>query len=362
MIQIEPVMLQLPLPEGNLPLYLVRVSDETHTSFGEALLSNPSSFFTVVDFFADTVAHGKPEDFGLLWQRMAGLLREYQPEPACDYAAVMGAIDTALWDLAGQALQVPCYRLAGGARARQVDCYAGSLDANDPALTDKAKALRKQFGALQVTLCGEVANDVKAIKAVRRAAGDEAPLLADAGGRYTDLDAALQVGRVLEQVEAFWFEEPLPAGRWEQYAALRQPLATPLAAGKQLFGLKPYARALQAEAIDIAVADLRVCGGMSMGQRLAELCWLHDARVTFHNDASPLTQLAAAHLAVAHFHAGPLQVEMPPESLRNAWAELLKPLPVFSKGFLRIPEGPGLGAQVQEENLNRYRVEWEDDE
>lgn len=306
-----------------------------------------------VDFFSDTLANGRPQDFGLLWQRMAALLREYEPQPAADYSAVMSAIDMALWDLAGRALGVPCYQLAGGARARQIDCYAGGLFADDRELSEHTKALRKRFGAVQLSLSGKVGTDIAAVKMVRRTAGDEAPLLIDADGVYTDPEHARTVGQALEQAEVFWFQEPLPAGQWEEYRTLREAIAPALAADKHLFGLKSYERALQSGAIDVALADLRLLGGMSAGHRLADLCWLHDTRVTFHCGVSPLAQLAAAHVVSAHWHAGPVQVQ----PAKTPLAELLSPGPVFKNGFLQVPQAPGLGATVSEDFISRYRCE-----
>lgn len=371
MIDLEPILLQIPLdtplrlsvsqpPLSTLPVYLVRVISEDRIAYGEALIGSvvsdddiDATFVEAVDFFSDTLTNGRPQDFGLLWQRMAALLREYKPEPAADYTAVMSAIDMALWDLAGRALGVPCYQLAGGARARQVDCYAGGLFADDRELSEHTKALRKRFGAVQLTLTGNVGKDIAAVKMVRRSAGDEAPLLVDADGAYTDPEQALAVGQALEQAEVFWFQEPLPAGPWDEYRTLRNAIATALAADKHLFGLKPYERALQTDAIDVAVADLRLLGGMSAGHRLADLCWLHDTRVTFHCGVSPLAQLAAAHVVSAHWHAGPVQVQ----PAKTPLAELLDVAPVFRNGFLQVPQGPGLGAQVSEDFINRYRCE-----
>lgn len=363
MIELEPILLQIPLPRPRrvfpfaepletLPVYLIRVNDGDDVSYGEALLAEAESLPAAVDFFADSLANSDPRDFGLIWQRMVGLLKEYEPEPPADYSGVMGAIDMALWDLAGRALNVPCHALAGGARARQVDCYAGGLYADDPELVGNAKRLRQKFGAVQLTLTGDKAVDLAAVTSLRRAIGDEAPLLVDADGRYEDPEVALAVGQALEQAEVYWYQEPLPTGRWDEYAKLRPAIGPALAADKRVFGLKPFARALQAQALDAVVADLRLCGGMSGGQRLAELSWLYEARLSFHNGLSPLAQVAAVHLAVAHWHAGPLQIE--PDSPVTGLAD---PAPTLNNGFLRVPEGAGLGMRVSEKFIDRFRVE-----
>ncbi|MHB8997004.1 MAG: mandelate racemase/muconate lactonizing enzyme family protein [Armatimonadota bacterium] len=369
MIEVEPILLQIPLdeplrlrasqdPASSLTLCLVRVSSDDATSYGEALLEDPYLLAETVDFFADAVANGNPRDFGLLWQRMMGLVREYEPEPLHDFVATLGAIDTALWDLAGRALGVPCYQLAGGARARQVDCYASGLFADDPELAEKTRQLRRRFATIELTLCGNLEQDIAAIKALRRSAGDQAPLLVDGDGQYEDLEQAKAIAQALEQVEGFWFAEPLPIGRWDDYRGLRTAVAPALAADKHLFDLRDYQRALQAEALDVAVGDVRVCGGMSGAHRLAQLAWLHGARTTFHCALSPLARVAAAHLVAANANAGPLQVR----PKRTPLMEMVEPVPFFENGFLKVPQEPGLGIQVSEEFISKYRVELPEDE
>jgi L-alanine-DL-glutamate epimerase-like enolase superfamily enzyme len=234
-----------------------------------------------------------------------------------------------------------------------VDTYAGGLPAGAPDLFERAKALRQRFPAVQVTLTGEVEQDLAAIKTLRRALGDQAPLLADAAGQYAEPETARRVGQALERAEVFWFEDPLPEGQWEQYAALRPAIGPALAAGKGLHDLRSFQAALGAEALDAVVADLTLCGGLSAGQRVAELARQQGARVSFRGGKWPLSQLAAAQITAAHWNAGPMQVEPVPDLLR----ELLDPAPVFKKGFLRLPEGPGLGTPVQESFVERYRVE-----
>lgn len=368
MIDLEPILLQVPLDEPlrlsttdsvfSLSIALVRVSSGDRTACGEAAITDMAVFADAVDFFADTLTHGNPSDYGVLWQRMMALLPEHEPAPLDDYMAVLGAIDMALWDLAGQELGVPCHRLLGGSRTRQIDCYASGLFADDPRLEDATKQLRKRFGAIQLALTGDAARDIRATKLVRLAAGDEAPLLVDAAGAYADLEEATRVGQALERAEVFCFEEALPEGRWEDYRSLRNTIGPAMAAGRKLTSLPQFAKALETEALDVAVADLRRCGGISAGRRIAELAPLHGARVTFHTGLSPIAQLAAAQLVTAYAHAGPIQVS--PQ--QTALTGLLDPAPVFKNGFLRVPEGPGLGATVSEDFLSKYRVELPPDE
>jgi L-alanine-DL-glutamate epimerase-like enolase superfamily enzyme len=353
MVKLEPVVLQFP-NESDTPatVCLVRALTADDVAYGEALLADPELLLAAVDFFEDAVANTDPLDFNLTWQRLMALLREYEPDPVGDYIAVLGAIDVALWDLAGRQLQLPCHRLAGGLRARRIDCTAGGLLATDEQLDRSAWGLREEFGAVELRLSGDAKRDVPAIHRLRKILGEHAPFMADAGAGYADLEAARQVGQALEQVEAFWYENPLPDGRWAETAQLRDSLGTGLAGGRSLGTLLEVEQALRAGAFDILVADVRHCGGLSAARRLADLAELHGVRMSLHCGSSPLAQLAGAHLAAANWHVGPLQVE-PAES---PLAQLLEPAPQFDNGFLLVPSGPGLGAHVQEAILEQYEV------
>jgi L-alanine-DL-glutamate epimerase-like enolase superfamily enzyme len=354
MVKLEPVLLQLPAVSARAEesVFLVRAISDDAVAYGEAVLTEPDLFLPALDFFSDAVAHTQPEDYGLTWQRMAALLDECEPDPLAEHVAVLGAIDMALWDLAGRKLGVPCHRLAGGLRAPRLDCTAGGLTVGQEGLDAAACRLRDQFGAVEIALSGDAAKDAPAIHRLRRVLGEMTPLMADAGTGYADPESARTVGKALEQVEGFWYENPLPSGQWSEYAALRESLGTGLAGGRSLCEIKQVQAALQAGAFDILVADLRRCGGPTAARRMADLAVTHRVRLTLHNGASPLAQLAASHVAAANWHVGPLQVEPTDSPLR----ELVTPAPAFQGGFITVPREPGLGAQVDEAVIQRYQV------
>lgn len=361
MVKLEPVLLQIPADapqavDGSIAVHLVRAITADDVAYGEASLADPDVFTAAVDFFSDAVANTDPLDLNLTWQRLMALLREYEPDPWPDYMAVLGAIDVALWDLAGRVLEVPCYRLMGGLRARRVDCYGGGLSATQEDLEQAARTLREQFGAIELRLSGDARRDVPTIHRLRKTLGEQATFMADGGPGYATVEAARQVGEALAQVEAFWYENPLPAGQWAEYAQLRESLGTGLAGGRAVTDLAQYDAALQAEALDVVVADVRRCGGLSAARRLADLADLHHVRTSLHCDISPLALIAAAHLAVANWHVGPLQVEMIDAPIR----ELVSPAPQFEQGFVRVPQEPGLGVRVQEAIVKQYQVELPD--
>ncbi|NPV48424.1 MAG: hypothetical protein HPY69_15910 [Armatimonadetes bacterium] len=365
MITATPLLLDIPLSEpapaaldGALvparQVALVRLTSGNAVAYGEAGLTDPQALPEVLDFLTDLLGTADPTDHDLLWQRMAWSLRDYQPTPLADYTAVLSAVDVAVWDLAGQLLGQPCWRLLGGARSRRVDAYAAGLHAAaPPTLTRDTKAIRQRFGSLQLRLTGDQEVDTAAAATVRSAAGDTALLRLDAGCSYPDAEQVRGLVTALGPAEPFWLMDPLPLGNWETWAQLCPDLPMALAGGRGLTGLKTAAQALSLGAVDILTPDLRLCGGLSAGRRLADVAWIHGAAIAFAGAYSPLTQLAAAHLAAATLHASCVEME----GLPGPFAEMLEPPVRVVDGFLMLPDGPGLGSRVSERFIARYQRE-----
>lgn len=366
MITASPLLLEVPLPapalatpDGALAetrqLPLVRLTSGAAVAYGEAGLTAPQALPEVLDFFTDILAPADPADHDLLWQRMAWSLRDYRPEPLADYIAVLSAVDLAVWDLAGQVQGQPCWRLLGGARSRRVDCYGAGLHAGAPAsLARDARTIRERFRSLQLRLNGDLDTDAAAARTVRSAVGDMALLRLDAGGAYAGAEEVRQLVAAVGPAEPFWLMDPLPLGGWDAWAALCPELPMALAGGRRLTGLKAAAQALAAGAVDVLTPDLRLCGGLSAGRRLADMAWVHGAAIAFAGAFSPLVQLASAHLAAATLHAGPVEMEGLPGPL----AEMLDPQVTVNDGFVILPQGPGLGHRVSEAFVSRYQREF----
>lgn len=364
MIALEPVVLQIPLdpplltppagaPWASVELLLVRAHSGALVAYGEAASVPREDFVAAVDFLGDFLGVAEATDFDLLWQRLAWALRDHQPQPAAAYAAALSAVDAALWDLAGQALNLPCWRLLGGARSRLVDCYLTGLWAGQSDLEKQAKRLSERFGALQLRLSGDRDRDVAAARLLRRVIGDNAPLRLDGAAAYPEAEAALELSRALEPLEVFWLQDPLPPGDWAAWTRVSGQLPCALAGGRSLLSLRGADEALAAGALDVLTPDVRLAGGPSGGRRLAALAWARGAAVSFGGGPSPLGQLVALHLSAATMHAGPLEVALPREALGG----LLDPALSLRDGFLSLPDGPGLGPRVSERFLERYQVE-----
>ena len=367
---IEPFIINFPLEEplprsavrpetAALQSYLIRLTaDDGIHGWGEAWIADPAGFISAADLLGELVIGQHALDRTILWHRMAAVAagksaKSSGPDGLRDHHAVLSAIDTALWDLAGKSFGVSVARLLGGVRSRLLDTYVTGLYVEPPAdLIRKAKQIvGRGFHALKMKLGGDADADIAAVAAVRKTLGNQLLLMADANGAYDDYDTALRVGRALAKHDVYWFEEPFPAGRWDDYAALCAALEPPLAGGETLFGITPFHHAFDKRAFHIVMPDVRLCGGVTAACFIARLASLYEVRTSLHSWISPVALMAAANISAAIPSCGRLELEGSQAALMR---EMLEEPLQFEDGFLIFEDKPGLGFEIRESFLQEY--------
>jgi L-alanine-DL-glutamate epimerase-like enolase superfamily enzyme len=175
----------------------------------------------------------------------------------------IAAIDTALWDCLGRARGVPCWQLWGAVRDR-IPAYAmvGWLNYDDEAVRSIcARAVGQGFRGVKIKAgYPTLAEDVRRIRIVREAVGDDVRLMVDANQSLATAEA-IRRGRAFEDLGVYWWEEPIPADDVDGYAELAAALDIPVAAGENLYAPADFARFLRRDALDIVQPDLRRAGG-----------------------------------------------------------------------------------------------------
>ena len=175
----------------------------------------------------------------------------------------IAAIDTALWDCLGKALDVPCWQLWGRVHER-IPAYAmvGWLNYSDDEVQRIcAKAVEQGFPGVKIKVgFPTLAEDIKRVKLVREAVGDDVDLMVDANQVLTAAEAVRR-GRAFEDLGCFWWEEAIPADDIDGYAELADALDIPVATGENLYTRYDFARFLKRDAVDIIQPDLRRAGG-----------------------------------------------------------------------------------------------------
>jgi L-alanine-DL-glutamate epimerase-like enolase superfamily enzyme len=257
---------------------------------------------------------------------------------------VVGAVDVALWDLAGKAAGLPLHRLLGGGRAA-IRAYASSpkLGATERYLAEALAAQAAGYAGYKLHPPGEPGRDIEVCEAVRAAVGAAFPLMLDAGFAY-DVPAAMRVGRAAERLGFLWFEDPLGEHDIAGAAQLRRKLDIPVMATEQSpGGLAAYAPWITAGATDWLRGDTALKGGLTPLVKAAALAQAFGLGFAIHHGGNSLHNLAGLHLALATPNADWFEVLLPAESHRFGLA--VEPA-LAPDGTISPPPGPGLGATI----------------
>lgn len=292
------------------------------------------------------------------------------------YIAVLSAIETALWDIAGKVLNVPVYQLLGGKFRDKIRVYCDTAlyQSRLPTPQDFAEAAleAKQMGftAIKFDLDqrndpkkydfynwtaspGELKRMVDQITAAREAVGPDIDICCDMHGRY-DATTGQQVAKRMEHLNLMWLEEPIPAENVEAYKVIADSTSTPICAGENLYLAHGFRRLLELGAVDIIMPDLQKAGGLGEGQRIANLSSLYYVPFAPHMVATFLGAMASAHVCASvqnfmilewqiYFHKDPM------------FKEIIKyDGPMIEKGFIPLSEKPGIGVDINEDALKKY--------
>lgn len=268
----------------------------------------------------------------------------------------ISGVDIALWDLAGQAAGASISTLLGGAFRNPVRVYASGvpalpIEASDEdlaRLVEEAKALRDRgFTGLKMAIGRGIKGDLRSIRAICDALGDEFLIYADAAGVYSR-DQALQVGYALQDLGVGFFEMPTFPEDVEGYAQLAQALAIPIALDS--IGSRHEALELiRAGAIDVLQPDVCRAGGITECRRIAELGDAHGLAFAPHvSIGSAIHFAASAHLASAMPNTLTSEFWIGENPLGDRVLE--QPLRV-EQGYMYTPTGPGLGIAIRPERL-----------
>jgi len=281
-------------------------------------------------------------------------------------AVALGGLEQCLWDLQGKALGVPAYQLFGGMLQRRIRCYANinrsTEDRTPPGFAaGAARAVRAGFDAVKLAPWDSMPRKgqpallekftrlgVDCATAVRQAIGPENDLLLDVHS-HMDLERGLALVRRLEPLRLFWVEEvsrPL-----ENLVAINKAAKMPTAGGESLFGVKGFYRYISAGAVDIVMPDIKYCGGMFELKKIAAMAEGAGLLAAPHGPASPVGNMAAAHVCATLPNFSILEFSFGEVPWR---AELVEPPEQVEKGRLTVPDRPGIGYALNEKTVRRH--------
>lgn len=301
-----------------------------------------------------------------LWQELYARLRDHGQKGVVIQG--LSGIDIALWDLRGKYFNVPAYQLLGGATRTQVQAYATGLyrrDSGDPLqyLCEEAAGYVEQgFQAMKLKVGFGVREDAAVTRAIRGTIGDATALMIDANHAY-DAVAAIRLGREVEELDIGWFEEPVPPEDLAGYRAVKAAIDIPVAGGECEFTRFGFREVLTQQAMDIIQPDICAAGGLSECKKIADMAQAFGVRVNPHVWGSGIGIAASLQwMATVPTHTPtslqPLQPLLEFDQTEHPIRQAIIAEPIVQQqGWVQIPNGPGLGIEINRDALKHFTVE-----
>ncbi len=399
------VRLKTAVVEGNFDWTFVRIdTDEGISGLGECFFA--PGLTSILRSLEPVIEGEDPRDIHRLFRKMQLAVSGAGSVAGIVYNAISG-IEAALWDILGQWLDVPIYRLLGGKFRDRIrvyaDCHSGeALESLDEVLRSRPPSwtaqdsqhvpkdyfgesneapsslddYRKQASAMRslgytalkfdLDVPGTQGSDlynrclsnaaidamVERIAAAREAVGMDIDLAVDCHWRYSVSDV-LKVARELEPFRLLWLEDPVPPGNAAALHAVSSRSGIPVATGENLYLFDGFREILATHALSIVTPDLQKVGGLSAALQIAQFADAETIPVAPHNISSPVGTLASAHFCAAipnflalEFHASHV----------SFWDDLVEgpEKPLIRNGFIHLSETPGLGLKLNEDVARKY--------
>ena len=299
----------------------------------------------------------------VLWQTIYARLRDHGQKGVVIQG--LSGIDIALWDIKGKRFGVPICRLMGGPLRNEVQAYATGLyrrKSGDPMryLADEAAGYAAEgFSAVKLKVGFGVEEDAAITRAVREAIGPAVALMVDANHAY-DAVAAIRLGRKIEAHDIGWFEEPVPPEDIAGHLAVKAALSIPIAGGECEFTRFGFRDLFVSRAVDIVQPDTCAAGGLSECKKIADMSEAFGIRYNPHVWGTGVAIAASLQLlAVLPPHTPPslapaepmLEFDRTEHPIRQAI--LTQPIE-HERGIVRVPDGPGLGIEIDRAALARF--------
>ena len=335
---------------SQLGLLTIRTDDgvEGHAFLGAASRSAQLDAYSLISQLKPIVMDQDPLDRERLYRSMCGRLR------ATTLRAV-GAVDVALWDIGGKIAGLPLYQMLGAAR-HSLPAYASSptLSAKEEYVEEALEHQKTGWRAYKIHPPTEWRTDIAVCQAVRAAVGDDYTVMLDSTWAY-DFPEALRVGRAIEEMDYYWYEDPLAEDDVYNYVKLRQLLNIPILATEYApSGFTGYAPWIMNHATDYLRGDVAVKGGITACLKAAHLAEGFRMNFEVHHGGNSLNNVANLHLSLAIANCEFFEVLLPDAAQKYG---LVADIEVDSDGLVHAPGGPGLGADIDFELIEAKTVE-----
>ena len=362
--QVEPIFVGIPYEHGapkpqrhgigvwdTQPILFVRVeTDAGITGWGEAFshASTPVTKTAISEVVAKLAVGRDPTDIAALMAELTRMTQSMARSGPVQFA--LSGLDIALWDIAGKAAGQPVWRLLGGKEHKPtVPAYASLFRLGTPEHVARVAANARQRGYRHIKLHE---HSVEVVAAAREAIGPDVSLMVDTNCYWDDPDQIIAVCKELEPYNIAWLEEPLyPADAYDIMARIRRAVRVPLAAGENLGNYNDVRWIADAKAVDVVQPSVAKIGGITELVKAIAHLNSRGIRAVPHAPFLGPALMAAIHVIAA----------MPEDVLcEHRFCDLAEsPLGdavVSHNGRLAVPDGPGLGFEIDQGVIEKYRV------
>lgn len=368
----------------NEPVFIRINTDEGICGFGEAGVAYGNSQNAAIgqlQDFASLIIGQNPMQIEKIWNK-------FQKETFWGLGggtvifSAISAIDIALWDIKGKALNAPVYELLGGKMRDEVRAYASQIqfgwDKSAKALAGVAsygeaakKAQAEGFTALKVDPLQRDENGNKNFQnagllsdnklklcrerlvAIRDAVGDTMDIILELHAK-SDFNAALQISNLAKDLNILYLEEPFGPLNPDLMAKFKAATSIPLASGERIYSRYGYRPFLEARSLDVIQPDIANCGGISEGKKICDMAQIYDVLVQTHVCGGPISNAAALQIeavipnfCIHEYHVGNM-------------SDFTRSLGIYDQspvnGNIKIPDGPGLGQEIPEEIIQKCKI------
>ena len=302
------------------------------------------------------------------------------------------AVEMALWDLAGKAYNVPVYQMLGGKFRERIRCYADTTESHDPKIYGERMKKRMAEGFtwlkmdLGVDLLANVPGTVtrpegtslggggrvqhmftgmeltpkgvrmmgEYVAAIREVVGWEVPLCADHFG-HIGVNSCIRLGRELEKYNMAWLEDMIPWQYTDLLKKITDAVDIPILTGEDIYLKEPFMELCRTHAVDIIHPDLATSGGILETKKIGDGAQEYGVAMAMHFAGTPVSAMANVHCAAATENFLVLEnhsVDVP------WWDDLVEGIekPICGKGFMKVPDKPGLGVTLNEAAVKQHLV------
>lgn len=302
--------------------------------------------------------------------------------------AGISGLDTALWDIKGKFCNVPVYQLIGGKTNKRIRAYASQIqfdwDVEHKRLTETSeyaeathKAIAGGFTAVKVDpisvplkCCGSIPGSSEWItrgklsNKVLRTAYDRVKAIRDAGGEEldiivelhssTDTNTAIQLGKAIEDLNIYYYEEPVHPLNVGSMLEIRKKIDIPIASGERIYTRFGYRDFLEKRALQVIQPDVGIAGGITETKKICDMAYIYDAAVQLHTCGTAISTDVSLQIetAIPNF----LIHELHGRALKPVMRELCKYDSLPTDGYFEVSERPGIGNELSEKALKEATI------